>query len=421
MIHRGGLAMKLAAVFSIAFGAAAACVGCASHREDPVAVAAPASIDDASDVDEVALDAPPASPDDAAAVSAFHDALAPYGDWIWNDVYGWVWVPRAVPPGWRPYTDGHWELADDVGWTWVSDLDWGWAPFHYGRWLQDDDWGWCWVPGSTWAPSWVAWRSGDEFCGWAPLPPEAVFVRGRGIEHDRDDFERRIDSSAWVFVPRREFAERDLRDRIVIAPRNVTLVRETHDVTNLVDVDGRIVDRSIPVERIEQAIGRPVPRVRLRDEPSDVESRAAETRADTLSVRRPRVPPTRLDRRAADVLSGERPAPPNAAQRARAIVESRNLRDEAERRNLAAHAEAIRQALAERHRQEAANPPAGVPPADLQARQQAEMQAQQRMAERQQNALQRLQRLERARAAARPAPAARPPTAAAPPHPPKTR
>jgi len=63
--------------------------------------------------------AQPLSPE----ASFFYDQLAPYGQWLWIDPYGWVWSPNNVTPGWRPYTDGHWVFAD-FGWTWVSDLEW---------------------------------------------------------------------------------------------------------------------------------------------------------------------------------------------------------------------------------------------------------------------------------------------------------
>jgi hypothetical protein len=66
-------------------------------------------------------------------VSVFVEPLAPYGTWTSVEGYERVWIPRNVPQGWRPYTDGRWVYTDD-GWTWVSDHEWGWAPFHYGRW-----------------------------------------------------------------------------------------------------------------------------------------------------------------------------------------------------------------------------------------------------------------------------------------------
>jgi hypothetical protein len=61
----------------------------------------------------------------------------------------------------------------DQGWTWLSDEPYGWATYHYGRWYQDSEIGWAWVPGNDWAPAWVSWQEGNDYVGWAPLPPGA--------------------------------------------------------------------------------------------------------------------------------------------------------------------------------------------------------------------------------------------------------
>src|SRR3954454_3610611 len=102
----------------------------------------------------------------------FYDSLAPYGNWIQRPSYGWVWTPRAVSASWRPYQAGHWVWSDE-GWTWLSDEPFGWATYHYGRWYQDAELGWSWVPGNDWAPAWVSWQEGQDYVGWAPLPPGA--------------------------------------------------------------------------------------------------------------------------------------------------------------------------------------------------------------------------------------------------------
>jgi len=125
---------------------------------------------------------PPAPPPSASIdVGFFYDSLAPYGDWYLDTEFGWVWAPRGVAYGWRPYTEGYW-LYTDYGWTWVSSWNWGWAPFHYGRWNFQPRRGWVWLPGRDWAPAWVAWRSGDGWVGWAPLPPGARFRPGVGLD-----------------------------------------------------------------------------------------------------------------------------------------------------------------------------------------------------------------------------------------------
>jgi len=118
-------------------------------------------------------------------VSYFYDSLSPYGSWYYVNDYGWCWQPTVavVDHGWRPYGPrGHW-MWTDAGWYWQSDYTWGWAPFHYGRWHHGGARGWLWVPDRTWGPSWVTWRSYGDYCGWAPLPPHAVFSPGIGFTY----------------------------------------------------------------------------------------------------------------------------------------------------------------------------------------------------------------------------------------------
>ncbi len=122
------------------------------------------------------------------SLQVFYDQLAPYGTWINDPYYGYVWVP-AVDAGFRPYySNGYWAYTD-YGNTWVSYYDWGWAPFHYGRWTYDAYYGWIWVPDTVWGPAWVGWRSSNDYYGWAPLAP------GWGVSYSAYNFP--VDW--WVF------------------------------------------------------------------------------------------------------------------------------------------------------------------------------------------------------------------------------
>ena len=114
----------------------------------------------------------------------FYGSLAPYGAWVDVPGVGLCWRPTVAvaDPYWRPYCDrGHW-LFTDAGWYWYSDYSWGWAPFHYGRGCSYPRLGWFWVPDTRWGPAWVSWRYTSSHCGWAPLPPAAVFAGG-GFHH----------------------------------------------------------------------------------------------------------------------------------------------------------------------------------------------------------------------------------------------
>ena len=125
--------------------------------------------------------APVASVDPAApgyAIGTVTDieidqTLDGYGEWIWEEDYGWVWRPYATEVGvdFTPYeTCGSWVWTDDYGWVYGCDWEWGWLPFHYGQWGWFDDY-WAWVPDYEWSPAWVDWRGGGGYVGWAPQVP----------------------------------------------------------------------------------------------------------------------------------------------------------------------------------------------------------------------------------------------------------
>lgn len=119
----------------------------------------------------------------------FYDDLSPYGQWISDAQYGYVWLPD-VGPDFRPYyTNGYWANTE-YGNTWISDYDWGWAPFHYGRWTYDSYYGWLWIPDTEWAPAWVTWRSNNNYYGWAPMGPGININLNLGL----------IPMDWWVFL-----------------------------------------------------------------------------------------------------------------------------------------------------------------------------------------------------------------------------
>jgi hypothetical protein len=119
---------------------------------------------------------PAAQARDFVSLDFFYDNLDPYGSWREVGDYGYCWQPYGVEETWQPYSDGRW-VYTDAGWTWDSDEPFGWAVYHYGRWANVDQVGWVWVPGTEWGPGWVSWRHSSQYVGWAPLPPEALFLR----------------------------------------------------------------------------------------------------------------------------------------------------------------------------------------------------------------------------------------------------
>jgi hypothetical protein len=206
-------------------------------------------------------------------VDFFYTALDPYGDWDEVDGYGPVFLPREAQQDrkWRPYSDGEW-VRSEQGWTWRSNEPHGWATCHYGRWVRHVREGWMWVPGSEWAPAWVSWRKSETHIGWAPLPPEAH--SGRGFNASVDAYFD-IGVRSYNFVPRERFgAGRTYVGRIVEPEKNVTIIQNTMNVTNITyrntGSSTVIVNEGPDVNFINARASAPIQIVRLqRDEMTD--------------------------------------------------------------------------------------------------------------------------------------------------------
>ena len=229
-------------------------------------------------------------------VNYFYSSLSPYGTWVDLAGVGWCWQPSAfvVNRSWQPYCNGgHW-VYSDCGWFWQSDYSWGWAPFHYGRWQRHPRCGWVWTPDTVWGPSWVVWRSGGERCGWAPLPPHAVFDVRLGWSYNgvrvRADFDFGLKADHFTFVGLHDFNERDLSHRR-LAPTEVTKVYNNTTIVNNYTVNNTtVVNKGIPVDRVASVARTPVHRATVREAPAgstrvNLAARSAEK--DTAVVYRP--------------------------------------------------------------------------------------------------------------------------------------
>ena len=199
------------------------------------------------------LAAAPASAQEVSISVDFRTTLEPHGRWTHHDRWGEVWLPAHEEEDWAPYTRGRWVYTDDWGWYWVSadeEADWGWVAFHYGRWVYDDDEGWIWIPGREWAPAWVTWRRGDQRIGWAPQPPDEIYV------------EIRDNPRYWVFVEPRDFVSVTLWTEVEPAWRHTELLQETVIVNRTVVVRERgpiiAVNPGIEPAIIAREIGEPI-------------------------------------------------------------------------------------------------------------------------------------------------------------------
>ena len=198
---------------------------------------------------------PPAetAPAPEATYQSFYDALAPYGEWINDPEYGYVWMPNAGPE-FKPYaTNGNWVYTED-GWTWASNYPWGWAAFHYGRWFYEEGYGWMWIPGSEWAPAWVSWRQSPEYFGWAPLGPSVSINVAEGGGYNPPPH-------YWCFVPQRYVTSPYVTNYYVNERQNVTIINNTTVIHRTTIINNNVNNTTIiNNRRVNDYAGGPDPR-----------------------------------------------------------------------------------------------------------------------------------------------------------------
>jgi hypothetical protein len=254
----------------------------------------PAPADMAPQPDSAAGSYPAA---DDATYAPFYDPLAPYGTWVDVAGYGACWQPSVVivNPGWQPYCNGGRWVYTDCGWYWLSGYSWGWAPFHYGRWFRHNHYGWCWRPGNTWGPSWVCWRYSGNYCGWAPLPPAAVYQPAVGFtyhgQHVSGSFAFGLGVNSYTFVPVSQFPDSHLQRYALPHQQASQIYRQTVPSTTIVGNGTRIVNQGIPVSHVAAASRTQIHTVGIREMNTPgargVRGEQLEANSRTLSVFRP--------------------------------------------------------------------------------------------------------------------------------------
>ena len=197
------------------------------------------------------------------SVDFFYNNLSG-GSWIEVGDYGYCWQPdlAVADPTWRPYADGYWAYTDD-GWTWISYEDFGWATYHYGRWVRLADIGWVWKPGYEWGPAWVSWRTGGNYIGWAPLPPETEVVYQSRPLAGHLDVEFDIGPGYYNFIDVRYIGEPVLRSRIIPYEQNVTYINQTVNVTNITYKNKTVYNYGPDLNLVNQYSSRPIQRLKL--------------------------------------------------------------------------------------------------------------------------------------------------------------
>jgi len=171
----------------------------------------------------------PARAQDPVTYQVFYDALAPYGKWLYDKTYGYVWTPSVA--NFRPYyTEGYWAMTN-AGTTWISNYPWGWATFHYGRWVNNSLYHWVWVPGNKWASAWVVWRTSGDHAGWVPITPGTSITEAAATTYY-------VPADWWVFVKRKYLLKNNFRSYSEPSKSNNDLVR-----TNAINLNRHTGDK----------------------------------------------------------------------------------------------------------------------------------------------------------------------------------
>ena len=194
----------------------------------------------------------------ALSFNDFYAHLSPHGIWVNIAPYGQVWVANVR--NFQPYsTNGYWSYTT-YGWTWVSNYSWGWAPFHYGRWGYDSRYGWYWVPGYEWGPAWVAWSSGGDMYGWAPLMP--------GMHYGVTLTVNLFPSSYWTFMPCRHMGSTNIGGYYVNRSRNTTIINNITIINNYGTENNRRYGMGPSAADVQRHTGRnfqPIPVTNVSD------------------------------------------------------------------------------------------------------------------------------------------------------------
>jgi len=194
----------------------------------------------------------------------FYSQLSPYGSWIEVDYGVVVWRPTIIRVNWMPYQMGQWVWTYD-GWYWDSYEPFGFITYHYGRWYYDDYYGWLWYPDYQWAPAWVEWRYDNDYIGWAPLNPYAVFSVSVGIYFTTTYY---TPYSHWNYVTYGNFCDPYVYNYYVPSSSKYRIHSGTKYRNNFVYYNGRIQNRGIDVKYISVRSGHQIKQrdlIRVRD------------------------------------------------------------------------------------------------------------------------------------------------------------
>ena len=253
----------------------------------------------------------------------FYNSLSPYGRWIEIDYGVVVWRPTIMNRNWSPYNDGRWVWTSD-GWYWQSYEPFGYITYHYGRWYFDDYYGWLWYPDYEWAPAWVEWRYDDDYIGWAPLHPYAIFSISIGIHYTTVYY---IPYYHWHFVAYNYFYDPYVY-RHCVAPRyKYRIYSKTRNRNNYTYRNGRVRNDGVDINFVRTRSGQ---NIRERDllrvsDPGSLNKQKVEDRGNIKTFYRSRDELVRNDLKDIKIEKSNRESSLDVRKIRRDEIENKNV------------------------------------------------------------------------------------------------
>jgi len=122
-----------------------------------------------------------------------------YGEWVYDDLFGYVWKPADEYFAWaaRPFFHANYVTVNGQLLI-VPQQPWGWVPAHMGTWVWMK-WGWTWVPGNAFRPGICAGTSWGFFGSrYIPYSLTDWLSYGYGV-YDRRYFLYPYSLSDWLY------------------------------------------------------------------------------------------------------------------------------------------------------------------------------------------------------------------------------
>ena len=183
-----------------------------------------------------------------ARVNMFYDSLKPYGEWVFNNTYGWCWYPDNIDVDWQPYTEGQLDLHRcRLDLRYRRSLRLGHLSLRPNGSTTTTRAG-CSTPDTQWAPCWVAWRYSKTHVGWAPLTPDCVWRDDTGLPMGRYNPDT-IPLNYYTFCHMKDFAGADLRNHYLLIAKNATYVRRTQYAPGTLRFSNAAVSNELPFHK----------------------------------------------------------------------------------------------------------------------------------------------------------------------------